>query len=60
MTKKELLDSPAFKRAKDDARIWIQMPNVIDEAIPKDTWLLPFTDGSQNLIIRTREPNDND
>lgn len=57
MTKKELLELPAFKKAKDDAQIWIQSPH-IDDYIPTDAWLLPFADGSQNLIIKTEEPED--
>ena len=57
MTKKELLELPAFKKAKDDAQIWIQSPH-IDDYIPRDAWLLPFADGSQNLIIQTKEPED--
>lgn len=49
---------PAFVRAKDDAQIWIQAPDIIDEYIPTDCWLLPFEDGTENLIIRTQLPVD--
>lgn len=57
MTKKEFLERPAFKRAKDDAQVWIQMPDC-DDCIPCGAWVLPFADGTQNLIIQTREPDD--
>ena len=57
MTKKELLDLPAFKQANDDAEIWIQSPG-IDDYIPTGAWVLPFADGSQNLIIQTKEPEE--
>lgn len=54
MTKKEFLELPAFKQAKDDAEIWIQSPG-IDDYIPTGAWVLPFADGRQNLIIQTKE-----
>lgn len=57
MTKKEFLELPAFKKAKDDAQVWIQSPG-IDDYIPTDAWVLPFADGSENLIIRTTEPEE--
>lgn len=57
MTKKEFLNLPAFKKAGDDAEIWIQSPG-IDDFIPTDAWVLPFADGRQNLIIQTQEPEE--
>ena len=57
MTKKEFLELPAFKRASDEAEVWIQSPG-IDDYIPLDAWVLPFADGRQNLIIQTKEPED--
>lgn len=57
MTKKEFLELPAIKNAKDDAEIWIQSPG-IDDFIPVRAWVLPFADGSQNLIIETEEPEE--
>lgn len=57
MTKKEFLELPAFKRASDDAEVWIQSPG-IDDYIPAGAWVLPFADGSQNLIINTKEPEE--
>lgn len=57
MTKLELLNLPAFKKAKDDAEIWITTPG-ISEFIPTDAWVLPFADGRQNLIIQTQEPEE--
>ena len=57
MTKRELLEHPAFKMAKPDAEIWIQMPDY-DECVPFDAWVLPFADSSENLIIKTQFPDD--
>ena len=57
MTKKEFLELPAFKQASDDAEVWIQSPG-IDDYIPVGAWVLPFADGSQNLIIKTEEPKE--
>jgi len=57
MTKKEFLELPAFQKAKDDTEIWIQSPG-IDDYIPVGAWVLPFADGSQNLIITTQEPEE--
>ena len=57
MTKKEFLELPAFKKAKDDAEVWIQSPG-IDDYIPMGAWVLPFADGRQNLIIKTEEPEE--
>lgn len=55
MTKKEFLEMPAFKNAKDDAAIWITHPNS-DDCWPIDSWILRFADGNENLIIRTKLP----
>lgn len=57
MKKKEFLNLPAFKKASDDAEIWIQSPG-IDDYIPIDAWVLPFADGKQHLIIETQEPEE--
>lgn len=57
MTKKEFLELPAFKKAKDDAEVWISSPG-IDDYIPVDAWVLPFADGKENLIIKTEEPEE--
>ena len=58
MTKRELLEHPAFKMAKPEAEIWIQMPDY-DECVPSfNAWVLRFADGSENLIIDTQEPLD--
>lgn len=57
MTKKEFLNLPAFKEASDNAEVWIQSPG-IDDYIPINAWVLPFADGSQNLIITTQEPEE--
>ena len=56
MTKKELLELPAFQRASDDAVIWIT--GDCDEVIPYDGWLLKFADGLQHLILNARIPED--
>ena len=58
MTKKELLELPGFKNAKDDAQIWIQAPDVINELCPTDAYFIGFADGTENLIIRTKDPDD--
>ena len=55
MTKKELLDSQAFKNAKDDAEIWIVQPDH-DECLPEEIRIIRFADGSQNVIVYTKLP----
>lgn len=56
MTKKELLELPGFKNAKDDAQIWIVAPDVVTEYWPTEAYYIGFADGTENLIIRTTEP----
>lgn len=58
MTKKELLELPGFKNAKDDAQIWILAPDVINEFWPTDAYFIGFADGTENLIIKTKDPDD--
>ena len=58
MTKKELLELPGFKDAKDDAQIWILCPNLVDECIPIGAYYIGFIDGTENLVISTKEPED--
>lgn len=54
MTKKELLELPAFRNAKDEAQIFIHLPHA-EEYIPTAAWLFPFADGSQNILIDAQE-----
>lgn len=60
MTKRELLEHPAFKKAKDDAQLWIECDPDDDcsESIPYDAWVFSLQDGTQNLIIKSRVPED--
>ena len=55
MTKKELMESPGFRAASDYAEIWICLPDH-DDVWPTDSWLLPFEDGHEHLIINTQFP----
>lgn len=57
MTKKELLELPAFKNAKGEAQIFIHLPYA-EEYIPTAAWLFPFADGSQNILINVQETED--